>query len=112
MIPTYDSISGCVTAEDILAKVVEDLGKVDGDPSVVGHRRVVQSWQAGSVLHDQVPAKGRVLFAQDPGREGKHLKVEQFKSLEPTVSGKQHGPASLFMIVSYSKLLMLFLDIR
>ena len=43
MIPTYDSISGCVTAEDILAKVVEDLGKVDGDPSVVGHRRVVQS---------------------------------------------------------------------
>ncbi len=41
--PTYDSVSGSVSTEDVLAQGEEDLGQVDRNPRVVRHRRVVQS---------------------------------------------------------------------
>ena len=43
-IKSYNCVSWCVPAEDILAQGEEDLCQVDGDASVVRHGRVVQSW--------------------------------------------------------------------
>jgi hypothetical protein len=57
-----------------LSKREKYFSKIDCDPCVVGDGRVVQRRESGRIFHHQIPAKRRILLAQDSSRKSKDLK--------------------------------------